>query len=179
MNHIVGNIDIKTERLLLRQLKESDLEGFFKIFSDPTVVKNYICEGLQSKESVKVFLRKTYEYSKGNSCYFWVIEFDSKMIGFINLCDHVEAFSRCEVGFCIDEDYRGKGYASEALSGVLSFLTNIVGYNKVSAAHFKDNTASGNVMKKANMTYEGERKAEVFYQGKFIDCEYYYYLKDN
>lgn len=178
MNHIVGNIDIKTDRLLLRQFEDNDLNGFVRIFSDPTVIKNYMCEGLQSKESVKNFLHKTYEYAKENPCYFWVIELDNIIIGFINLCDHVETFARCEVGFCIDENYRGKGYAAEALSGVLKFLTNIVGYNKVSAAHFKGNAASGNVMKKANMIYEGKRKSEVFYQGKFIDCEYYYYLKN-
>lgn len=53
-----------------------------------------------------------------------------------------------EVGYWIGRDHWGRGYATEALRGVLS-LARTIGHRRLAARHFVDNPASGRVLRKA------------------------------
>jgi ribosomal-protein-alanine N-acetyltransferase len=64
----------------------------------------------------------------------------------------------CEVGYCFGQAWWNKGYATEALKKVLSFLLNDVGLFLVEAKHQRLNPASGRVMKKAGMLFEAVLK---------------------
>lgn len=60
----------------------------------------------------------------------------------------------------------------------MGFFFNEVGFNRIQAKHHKDNPASGKVMKKAGMKYEG-RLREYFKNndGEFVDCDLYSIIK--
>jgi len=60
-----------------------------------------------------------------------------------------------EVGYWIARGHRGKGYASEALQGILQIAASL-GVNKVQAGHYIDNPASGAVLRKAGFVSTGE-----------------------
>ena len=76
--------------------------------------------------------------------------------------------------------YRNKGYASEALKRVLKFLLVEVEYNRISAGHLADNPASGRVMEKAGMKYEGtHRQDNRNHEGILTDSRLYAILRED
>ena len=60
-----------------------------------------------------------------------------------------------EVGYWIARGHHGKGYATEAVRGVLQ-LARMLGARRVGAGHYVDNPASGAVLKKVGFVETGE-----------------------
>jgi len=60
-----------------------------------------------------------------------------------------------EVGYWIARGYRGQGYATEALRGILA-IARMLGVRRVEGGHYLDNPASGAVLKKAGFAETGE-----------------------
>ena len=66
-----------------------------------------------------------------------------------------------EIGYCYSKESWGKGIATEALSKVVSFLFEEVNVDVVVAKHLENNLASGKVMQKVNMKYDGILRQRV------------------
>ena len=60
-----------------------------------------------------------------------------------------------EIGYWIARGHRRRGYATEALKGVLD-VARMLGVRRVQAGHYLDNAASGAVLKKAGFVETGE-----------------------
>lgn len=71
------------------------------------------------------------------------------------------------------------GIMTEALTGVIDFLFKEVGLNRIVAMHNVDNIASGKVMIKSNMKYEGTLREANILRDKdgFYDLAVYSILK--
>ena len=59
----------------------------------------------------------------------------------------------------------------------MSYAFETLGLNRVYAAHFKRNPASGRIMQKIGMTHEGSLRQHVRKWGNYEDMEYYGILK--
>jgi len=70
-----------------------------------------------------------------------------------------ERSGRVEVGYCIGQPWWGKGIMTEALQRVIQFGFEEVGFNRIQAIHNIKNPASGRVMQKAGMQFEGIMKS--------------------
>ena len=77
-----------------------------------------------------------------------------ELIGTIDLVNKNTKEKTGEIGYCYGSKYWGRGYATEALTKVLDFLLNDVGFYLIEARHFITNPASGRVMEKSGMKYE-------------------------
>lgn len=62
---------------------------------------------------------------------------------------------------------------TEALKAVLHYLLQEAGFNRVSAGFVTANPASGRVMAKAGMSYEGTFRQGVFHKGQVKDFSVY------
>ncbi|TIX50555.1 GNAT family N-acetyltransferase [Alteraurantiacibacter aquimixticola] len=60
-----------------------------------------------------------------------------------------------EVGYWIARGYRGKGYAAEALRGLVD-IARMLGVKRLQAGHYLDNPASGGVLRKVGFRATGE-----------------------
>jgi len=70
------------------------------------------------------------------------------------------------MGYCMSRAYWRRGIMAEALSALIGFLFDEVGFNRIEADHDPNNPASGRVMEKAGMTFEGTmRRAGLSNQG--------------
>ena len=128
LNH-KGTQEIVTERLLLRKYKMSDAENMFKNYANDEP-----------------------------STYNWAIEYEGEIIGGISAMFVDDMRRNCEAGYCIGYDFWNKGITSEALSAIINYLFNEVGMHRIMAKHDVENPASGEVMKKCGMTFEGRMK---------------------
>lgn len=63
-----------------------------------------------------------------------------------------------ELGYCVGKAWHGRGLATEAVQGLLSWARREWRRKLVVAGHFADNPASGRVLEKAGFLYTGERR---------------------
>jgi RimJ/RimL family protein N-acetyltransferase len=81
--------------------------------------------------------------------------------------------SHAEIGYWIGMPYWGQGYATEAAAILVDFGFTHLKLHRIFAAHFVGNSASGRVLQKIGMTYEGRLRGHYLKWGKFCDAEAY------
>jgi len=73
----------------------------------------------------------------------------------------------------LGQNWWNQGLTTEAATVVIKFFFKEIGYNRVYAAHAHENLASGRVMQKCGMIYEGTmRQAERCNNGLFDRVNY-------
>lgn len=87
------------------------------------------------------------------------------------------ANNNAEMGYWIGKSYWGRGYCTEAARAVLRYGFEVIGLHRIHSAHFPHNPASGRVMQKIGMIYEGCHRQHILKWGRFEDMELYGILK--
>ena len=86
----------------------------------------------------------------------------------------VNKYDLCgDVGYCIGKKYCGQGILTEALKTILNFAFETVGFNRIETYHSINNPASGKVMQKCGMTFEGIAKQKYKSISGFEDSNMY------
>ena len=101
----------------------------------------------QARETVQRFI----DSYANPRFYGWAIEYEGRMIGTIGAYDYDPEKNQIEIGFSIERNSWGKGYATEALRAVLEYLTVQEGIACVTAWCASDNIASKRTLEKAGM----------------------------
>jgi ribosomal-protein-alanine N-acetyltransferase len=83
-----------------------------------------------------------------------------------------------EIGYWIGVPYWGRGYATEAGAAVIRYGFEVQKLNKIFAAHFARNAASGRVLQKLGMKHEGTLRQQHKKWGEYVDCEFYAILRE-
>ncbi|WP_373124721.1 GNAT family N-acetyltransferase [Blautia producta] len=152
----IGTQTITTERLKLRRFHIRDVEAVFNNYGSDINVNRYIsfapCSTLESaKEFIEMHIK---QYDSNPDFYGWAIILKDKVIGSIGLFN-VEKSGQCELGYSIGSAWWGYGYATEAAAAVLEFAFQKMQVHRVYASHHIENLASGKVLEKIGMHYEG------------------------
>lgn len=179
MKH-VGTKTIQTERLLLRQFTIDDAEAMYENWAkDPEVTKFLRWQPHANLEVTRALLRDWVSSYEDPSYYSWmiVLKDGNVPIGSIGILDVSEIDESAEIGYCMGKAWWGKGLMTEALKAVLQFGFAEVGFNRLEAYHSVNNPASGRVMQKAGMTFEGIAKQKYSTNLGFHDCNLYAVLK--
>lgn len=177
-----GTQTINTDRLLLRRLEVADAEDMFKNWATDTEVTKFLpWKPHDNVEETKEILSQwTLEYENDDK-YNWAIVLKDigEIIGTISVVRMEEKHYSCEVGYCMSRKYWNKGIMTEALKAVIDYLFSEVGFNRIVALHDTNNCASGKVMMKSEMKYEGTlRQANYSEKRGFYDLDIYGILKD-
>jgi len=85
---------------------------------------------------------------------------------------------RAEIGYWVGVPHWGKGYASEAAAGMLRYGFEDLGHNRIHAGFYTRNPASGRVMEKIGMKYEGTLRQHHKKWGEFVDVAVYGILRE-
>lgn len=173
------NYQIGTERLRLRAFKADDAEvvhklaGAFEI-ADTTLCIPHPYERSQADEWITSH-KKRFE-DKIEIVFAITLKLDSQLIGSISLTPRFE-FDQAELGYWIGKPYWSKGYASEAVKGLIKFGFEQLNLNRVHAHHFVRNPASGKVLNKCGMKYEGTLRQHIKKDDRYEDIDFYGILK--
>ena len=158
LNHR-GTIELKTERLILRKVKLDDVKDIYnKLATDEKIIDFLSWNDNPSIEFTKKMVEDILEeYTTEKAIYKWIIEEGNtnQIVGMILMDTFNEERLVAEIDYCIASNYRGNGYATEALKKVIEYLIFEVGFFRIEAVHNMNNEASGKVMQKAGMKYEG------------------------
>jgi RimJ/RimL family protein N-acetyltransferase len=117
------------------------------------------------------------KFERGEGVTFAItLRSDGVLIGAIGLGVH-QPHDRAELGYWIGKPHWGRGYCTEAARAVLHYGFTVLGLNRIHASHFGRNPASGRVMEKIGMKYEGCSRQHVKKWGVYEDLRRYAILK--
>lgn len=182
MNNHQGTITLETNRLILRRFSSCDAESMFNNWSNDEEVAKYMrWDAHKCVEDTKKIISTWVNSYERNDFYLWVVTLKETkdLIGSIGMfC--VNPNDMCyEVAYSTGKRYWNMGYTSEALKFVIDFGLMKVGANRIEAYHSVNNPASGKIMKKCGMKYEGRARQKYKSHVGFEDCDMYAILKDD
>lgn len=145
---------LETSRLLLRAPHPEDALPMYRNWAGDAQVTTYLTWPPHSSAEVSARIIDFWIRENG---YQWMIVLKElgEPIGSISAMNLNEEIRKAEIGYCIGKPWWGQGIMTEALGAVIDYLFDEVGLNRIEAFHDVRNPASGGVMKKCGMTYEG------------------------
>ena len=144
----------ETERLICRTFNDSDAEDMLQNWvSDPDIQTEYGEPVYTDITQVSELIRLYTDPESPKSRYrFAIIEKDSgRNIGQIAFCRIWDDYKTAEIEYCIGKQYWGRGYAGEALSGLIAYTFAYTDILKLEAYHRAENAKSGRVLEKSAM----------------------------
>ncbi|WP_160676327.1 GNAT family N-acetyltransferase [Clostridium sp. C8-1-8] len=177
-----GTEQIETERLILRRFEMKDAEDMFRNWAADEEVCKFLSWNPHSNISETEQIVESWINSYEANYYNWAIELKElgQVIGQLSLVGINEKYSSCMPGYNIGRSFWGKGFMTEALRAVIIYMLKDIGMNRIEARHNTLNIASGMVMKKAGMKFEGIlRQVKVDKHGNFYDLAVYSTLKSD
>ncbi len=148
---------IRTERLVLRPLAESDVDRLMEFWNLPEVTR-WLLRGASTADGLRGWIAKAAENPADDSR---AIVLDGVVIGTVNMRredGYVQpggpTGSVADFGYTLDPAYAGHGYATEAARGMVGHAFDTLGVRRVKAGAFVDNVASVRVLEKLGMRRE-------------------------
>ena len=116
----------ETERLLVRHLKENDIEGFYALESNPEVLK-YAMGEVDSYKNIKKNLSELISKYDKPTNDFWIYAIERKsnhtFLGTIALIKDKNGDD--EIGYRFIQEYWGNGYGFEVCAGIVAYAKKI------------------------------------------------------
>lgn len=157
---------IRTERLTIRPLCEGDDASLSVMLRDDQIKKTYMLPDFEDEQQCMKLVRRLRELSADESRYVAGISRGEELVGFLN--DVEIRDGSIEMGYFIAPAHWNLGYATEALTAVITHLRK-AGFRQVRTGAFEENIASIRVMEKAGMT-RLEVMETIEYRGKRHTC---------
>jgi len=154
--------ELRTERLILRELVDSDQSAIFSLRSDERVNKYLDRPKPKSIDEAKAFITKIKTGIKNHNNFYWAIcmKHNPDLIGTICLWNFSEDNTTAEIGYELNPLFQNLGYMNEAIAFVLKYSFNTIGLKKIEAYTHKDNIKSTQILKKNKFSLDKDRKNE-------------------
>lgn len=162
-------IIIETERLFIREITTSDIDGLLMIYQDsqnvrfiPNLTFKFNKEGLKEK-----YDKINQDYKKGFGIYAVEIKDEKTVIGEAGLFNSFQDLKHMELGYILDNKFWRKGYGAEICKSLIAYGFEILKLDKLTARMFKLNTASIRLSEKCGMKRIKHGKTdngEIFYE---------------
>ncbi len=158
---------IETERLILRSILPTDIDGMFELDSDPEVHKYLGNKPFntksQSEQNINEIINQYQELGIGrwamiNKQTHEFMGWSGLKLNTITLNGHSNFY---DVGYRIIKRYWGEGYATESSIAALDYGFNKLNLDTIYGITVKDNHASHHVLLKIGLKY-----IEDFYDEK-------------
>lgn len=151
------DILLETERLVLRRIRDDDLDDIARINANPDVMR-YIADGsLRSREQTAASIRRTHRiYDIYPGLGFWIGEEkpQRKFVGVFALV-YIPKTVQVEVGYRLRKSAWGRGLATEGARALVRYGMIELGLERVAGLTHPGNIASQNVLMKAGLQRRG------------------------
>jgi len=165
---------LATPRLILRDLRPTDLDDLYEYASDPEIDAFTPWDHYKNIEEARENLNDFMEAYEKHGFWAWGIEHlaDKKLIGIINI--NKPGYNRkVEVGYAIARAYWGPGLATEAVQALIQYGFEKLDLVRIVAVVLPENKASSKVLLKVGMQFEGLLRNYQVWKGKPSDLEMY------
>jgi ribosomal-protein-alanine N-acetyltransferase len=164
---------LRTERLVLRQITESDGEGLFDIFADDQVTEFYAWDRFTDVGQGHELAARTAGQFRQREAIRWGLVFPGapRIIGTCGYARWSQENRFALLGYDLARDYWRRGLMSEAVSAVLRFGFEQMALHRVEATVLTGNTASAALLGRAGFQREGVLRGRFLKQGEFWDVQ--------
>ena len=170
-------INLKTTRLQLRPLQESDLVTFEAYRSDPEVARYQSWSPPYSLDEARAFLDEMKDAQPGTCGTWYQLAVERlEQPGLIGDCAFQvlpEDERQAQIGYTFAQAFQGKGFATEAVGRLLDFLFSEYQLHRVTATCDAENVASARLLERLGMRREGHFIENIWFKGAWGD-EYLY-----
>ncbi len=171
---------LKTERLILRKFKKTDIEDFIKIRADERL---YVYQGGISPKEREGYVEdlnrfiECYNLPRGSKKF--AIEFNKTIVGIVGIERYNNQIKMCSMGWTIRPEFQQQGIAYEACKKIIDWLFNKCDINRIEAFVWQGNEASKRLTEKLGFVLEGVARQARILNGKFIDVYNFGLIKDD
>lgn len=164
-----GPLFRRGERVELRPIEDEDAESLQRLVNDPKVRQGtgMVDPVTRSEEEEYV------ESIADDSGVQFLICTDGDPVGTMGFDEPNEVWGTAEVGYMIDPDEWGNGYATDALYELCAYGFEERRLDKIVARAYETNEASCRVLEKVGFTQEGQLRKEAFVLGERVDVYRY------
>ncbi|MDD6879900.1 MAG: GNAT family N-acetyltransferase, partial [bacterium] len=148
---------------------------------DPEVARYVLWNAHRSLGDSRDYLRFVLrQYRNGEPSVWGIVSKDSgRVIGTIGYMTYVWENLTVEVGYSLARSHWNRGLMTEALQAVIDATFQNIYIHRIEAQHDVRNPASGRVMARCGMQYEGLLRDRVFNKNHFVDISLYAILYDD
>ena len=173
----ITHVVLKTDRLILRPWRETDLEDFYAYASVEGVGQMAGWLPHRSIGESKIILS---HFIAGK--HVFALEFQGKVIGSLGVEEYNEAhypefhtLRGRELGYVLSKVYWGRGLMPEAVKAVTDWLFREENLDFLLVGHFEWNAQSRRVIEKCGFQYIKTTLYQTRYQTTEKSCEYILY----
>lgn len=163
---------IITQRLRLREFQRNDWPVVLAYQSDPRYLRFYPWEDRTEqdvKEFVGAFLVLQKEQPRLNFQLVVEIKSERKLIGNCGIRIDEPGGYVANIGYEIDPEYWGNGYATEAASAMVNFGFLRLKMQRIWAECLAENCASARVLEKTGLQLSVFKPKQAFIKGRWHD----------
>lgn len=177
MNHSIsfGQVQLRTERLLLRPLCGSDAQALFAIFSDPKVTRYTSGGAWQSPDQADKLIARYSKSLAGNEALgLGIVNLHTNAV--IGTCSFFHLDQQCrraEIGYILSSADWGKGYMHEALTALINFGFDELNLHRIEADIDPRNAGSVSSVERLGFVKEGHLRERWIVDGEISDSSIY------
>ncbi|MDL1896536.1 GNAT family N-acetyltransferase [Anaerolineae bacterium CFX7] len=175
---------IETQRLVLREIRESDAEAVFEIFGDDAVTRYYDLATFTDVDQARLLIARMNARNANGDALRWGIALreNDVVIGTGGFNAFARGWLRAGIGYDLARAYWNRGYMTEALRAMAQYgfeKTPALGLalNRIEALVVPGNVASARVLTKVGFQREGILREYGFWKNRFWDLEMFALLK--
>lgn len=164
----MSNVILETERLLLRELTREDFDALLAIWGDAETMLYY--PQAYSREMLEAALQRQFNSYANYGYGLWamILKREQKLIGDCGfLPQEVDGVLELEVGYHVNRQYWGQGFAPEAAKACFEYGFHTLGKQRMISMIRPENLPSRRVAEKNGLRIE----KEVFWR----DFQHYVY----
>lgn len=150
---------LETERCILRETTEADVDAFYRIYAEPSVtafMENLFSDREEELRYMADYREKVYALY-GFGIWSVILKETGEIIGRAGL-DMRRGFTEPELGFVIGVPWQRQGLAEEVCRAILRYGEEELGFARVQALTEQENAASLALLKKLGFVFDGNYK---------------------
>ncbi|GAB3251214.1 GNAT family protein [Nocardioides dilutus] len=157
----------ETGRLTVRAMVDADVEPFVAYRSDPDVARYQSWQdySLEQGRALVAGMQDLRPGLPGEWYQFALVDASGDLVGDLAACVDADEHRQLEVGFTLAPEHQGKGYATEALRGLLAYAFDTMGMHRVVAVTDADNAAAAALFTRVGFRKEAHFRDNVFFKG--------------
>lgn len=174
-------MQIRTERLLLREFRSTDAPALLAYQQDPRYLRFYPWEE-RTEADVKAWLDMFLDWQgeQPRQRFQLAIELagGGGLLGNCGVRIRDPEVPEGDLGYELAPSVWGHGYATEAARALLQFAFTELRLHRVWAHIVSENTASAHVLEKLGMAQEGHLRENQYFKRRYWDTLIYAMLED-
>jgi ribosomal-protein-alanine N-acetyltransferase len=150
---------------------KGDVHDIYAIYSDLQALEYFAREPLKNISDAEKMLSENLAMDEDKAAIFWAICLTetNRMIGTFTLFHISEQNRRAEVGYILNSEFWGQGYASEALTRMIEYCFETLDFGRLEADVDPDNAASLKLLERHGFEREGYFRKRWLVRDKWLD----------